>query len=877
MTPPRLARRLVAAAARAADRAFVVGDLDDEFARQVEERGARGARRWYRRQVLTSVVPLLATRARARRRSPGTRLVQSSDWVQAARWLRRRPRPSAAAVLTLALALGAAGAAAVIVHGLVMRPLPFPDESRIVHLWPYDPAAAPRVSRASIPVSSFQDVEDWRNESRTVSALSAYLAESYTFTSGGAARRLDAMRVGRDFETVLGVTPAIGRAFTAGDFVAGSERVALLTAGLWRREFAADPAVVGRTLLLDDKPFEIVGVLPEMPVPFPSTPHEVWVPLIAQPGVFWQNQRGTGWLTAVARVRADVPLPAAREELSAIALALRAKYPDSNEHRAGVLAEPIRESITGDVRPVVLLLAGAIAAVLLVAAGNLVNLLLAQAEERRREFAVRHAIGAAAPRLRAQVLIESLLLVSAGAALGAAAVPLLVRAFVALYPEPLPEAQVALSPAMLPLAAAAVLIVASALALPQILKARSPQIASVLRSARQTSGRGDRRMRALLIAAQVSFSVALLAAGVAFTRTSLALASVDTGFRAEGLLVFSVVPPASRYGGAGQSQAYFDRVLDAIHSIPGVRSAAMGMGVPFVSGGWRFPATPRGGSAADRVSVRVNMTSERFYETLGIPLTRGRLFTAAEQRGSAPIAIINEAAVRLLPDPDRDPIGQRVPYSGTNWEIVGVVGNVRDEGLRRDGAPWFVMPWAGAGRRPQMIAVRTDGDPLDVVPAIRAELARIDPLVPLNRIRRLEDVVRETTAGERFRAVLVAALALVAMLLSALGVYSVTAYAVARGERENGVRLALGESPRALMARVLATSLRPALAGALGGLAVAWALGGAIQRFMHGVEARDPRVLALVVGALVLIAAAAALAPARRAARVNPSIALRAE
>lgn len=877
MTPPRLARRIVELTARDADRGFVLGDLDDEFARRAGEQGPRAAARWYWRQALSSCAPLLSTRVRARRRERGAQIVTAGDWRQAARWLRRRPRASAAAVLTLAFALGAAGAAAVIVHGLVVRPLPFPDESAIVHVWPLDPAAAPRVSRAAIPVSSFQDVEDWRRASRSTLAVSTYLDTSYTFTAGGAARRLDAMRVGETFDRVLGIAPAAGRVFHGGDFRAGSERVAMLTHGFWQREFGGDAGAVGRTLLLDDRPFEIVGVLPEMPVPFPSRAHDIWVPLIAEPGVFWQNQRGTGWLTAVARVRPGGSLAAAEDELTAIAMDLRAKYPDSNEHRLGVRLEPIRESITGDVRPIVLLIAAAIAAVLLVAAGNLVNLLLAQAEERRREFAVRQAIGASAPRLRAQVLLESLLLVTSGALAGAALVPLLIRAFVALYPEPLPQAQVALSFAMLPWAAAAVIALACALALPQMLQARRLRVTSALRGARPTGGRHERRMRGLLIAAQVSFSVALLAAGIAFARTSAVLAAVEPGFRPGGVLVFSVVPPASRYGQAGQSQAYYDRVLEAIESVPGVRSAAMGMGVPFVSGGWRFPATPRGGTAADRVSVRVNMTSERFYETLGIPLTRGRLFTAAEQRSNLPIAIINEAAVRLLPEPDRDPIGQRVPYSGTIWEIVGVVGNVRDEGLRRDGAPWFVMPWAGAGRRPQMIAVRTDGDPLDAVPAIRARLAAIDPLVPLNRIRRLDDVVRETTAGERFRAVLVAALALVALLLSALGVYSVTAYAVARGERENGVRLALGESPQALMRRVLSGSLRPALAGALAGLAAAWVLAGAIQRFMHGVEARDLIVLASVAAALLAVAALAALAPARRAGRVDPTVALRSE
>lgn len=873
MTPPRLARAIVALFARRADCRFVLSDLDEEFARHVAEGGAGAARRWYWRQALTSALPLAGTRLRSRVRGGRRRLIAADDWRQAARSLARRPRTAACAALTLALALGAAGAAGVIVYGLVVRPLPYRDEGRVVHLWPRDPQAPPRASRAHVPASSFQDIEDLRRASRTAAAVSAYVAASHILTRDGVAREVDAMRVGRDFDRVLGVVPALGRAFVADNFSDGAHRKVLLTASFWRREFGGSPAAVGQSLVLDDRAYEIVGVLPDLAVPFPPDAHDIWVPLIAEPGVFWQNQRGTGWLSAIARVRPEVSVEAAESEWTSIALSLRERYPDSNEHRAGVVAAPIRDAIAGDARPVVLLLAGAIGAVLLVAAGNVTNLLLAQAEQRRREFAIRQAVGAAASRLRAQIVVEMFMMAAAGAAAGAVLVPVLIRAFLALYPEPLPAGQLALSPGMLAPLMLTAGGLAAVLALPQIAQARRFQL-SALQGSRHTGGPRERRMRAMLIAGQVAFSVVLLACGIAFARTAMRLASIEPGFRPAGVLTLRVVPSGVRYANGAATRAYYEQVLAALEAIPGVRSVAMAIGVPFVSTGWSFPVTPPGGTAADRVSVRVNMASPGFYETLGIPITRGRALTGAEQRADAPAAIINEAAVRLLPG-SGDPVGQRVPYSGRMWEIVGVVGNVRDRGLQRDGAPWLVLPWSGAGRRPQTVVVRADGDPMALAPEIRRRLAAIDPLVPVADIRRLDDVVDDTVAGERFRAVLVAVLAAVAMVLSALGVYSVTAYAVARGRREHGVRLALGAPPSVLMARVLAGSLRPALAGAAFGGVSAWLLAGAIQPLMHGVEARDPRALAAVVVALVALAVAAGIAPAVRAGRIDPVSAMK--
>ncbi len=878
MIPPRLARALLALAARRADRDFLLKDLEEEMTRVAQHEGRAAARRWYRRQAWTSVLPLIGRRlATAAVSAPG--LSRSDGLRQAVRWLVRHPHTAGATILTVALALGAAGAAGTILYGVALRPLPFPDEARVVHLWNTGPDFDPgrRLQRASIPVVSLQDLDDWRRASRTFTAISAYVSETYTMTGSGDARRVRGMRVGPDFDRVLGIRAAAGRMFSGDEFQPGRERAVILSHHFWLREFGGDPEAVGRTLTLDERAYVIAGVLPDLPVSFPGESHDVWVPLLAQPGVFWQHQRGTGWVTAVGRIDPAATPDAATDELSGIALQLARDFPSSNARKTGVATEPIREALLGDSRLAVLLVSWAILAVLLVAGANLVNLLMAQAEERRREFAVRRALGADSAALGRQVALEAILLAGVGGVGAALLLPLLVDAFIQMYPGSLPAAHLTPGVAGFGALAAMTLVAASLLALPQWRRTgRAARTIHIRATNRQTSTRADRRLRALLVAGQVAFSIVLMAAGVLLVRTLAHLASVDPGFRADGVLVFSVTPPASRYGAAGQTEAFYTAVLDTVATVPGVESVASAIGVPFVSSGWTFPVTPPGGGP-ERVLMRVNMTSPAFYDTLGIPIVQGRAFTEAEQRADTSVAMITASAVPLLPDPTR-PVGQRVPYSGRQWEIIGVAGDVHQGSLSAAGAPQLILPWSLAGRRPQTVVVRvTSGDPMALLPAIRARVAQLDSAVPIADPRRLTDVVGATLADERFRAVLVAALAVIALLLAALGVYSVTAYAVSVQAREHGVRLALGASPGSVRRRVLSSAIRPAVAGVIVGLAVTTVGGTVASGFLYGVDANDPWTLTGSAGVLLAVAAAAALGPARRAGRADPSALLRAD
>ena len=853
-------------AAPAVARADVLGDHDIEFARVSHARGISAARRWSYGEAARSLAPLLWMRVRHTAlftASPGWR----DDAAQAWRALTRHPRLAVVCVTTLALAMSATLAATSILERAVLHPLPFPEAGRIVRLWNTGP------DMADVRSTGLLDVDDWRTASRTMAAISAYTAQSATLTGRGDARRLDAMRVGRDFDRVLGVRAALGRLFDPSEFIRGNERALILTDAFWRREFGGDVNVVGRTMTLDDEPWRIVGVLEPISVVYPTPKYDVWMPLIARQNAFWENARETGWVTGVGRLGAATTLEQARQELSTIAKGLAAQYPKSNARRVGVGLNPIEDDITETSRPVLFLIAGAIGAVLIVALGNLINLLLAHGERRRREFAVRLALGANAARLRRQTGLESLIVTVAASGVALAAAPSMVTGFRSLYPADLPGATASgVTSLQFWAALAGVVVSTMLLAWPQRRFTRVAARDGALRASHRVTV--ARHGRGALVAAQSALSVLLLVLAIVFIRTLSGLAAITPGFDPHGVLVFGLSPSPSKFGSAAAAGQFYDDALAAVRRLPGVKSAGFGIGVPFVSSGWGFGVT-RPGSSEPTILVGVNAISSGYLETLRMPLVSGRFPTDDELRGESTI-LINEAAVKLLPNPG-PAVGQRVPYSGRTWEVVGVIGDVREGRLDREGRPWLVLPWKQAGRRPQTMVVRTDGDPLAMVPSIAAAIHELDDTAPLAGLRRLSDVVDESVAAQRFRAIVVSALGVVAALLAAMGVYSVTAFAVARQERENGVRLALGESTSALWRRVVVSAVTPAAIGAVAGLGAAWAAARWVQALLYNTDARDPLTLAAAAAALVGIAALAAMPPARRAARIDPTIALRAD
>jgi predicted permease len=865
LATPWLARSIVGAIAPRADRRFLLQDLEEEFARISEEQGPSAARSWYWQQVRRSIAPLARERfGRAIRRAherpaPAARALLA-DLTQSMRWLRRHPATVAIVVATLAIAFGTVLGTFTVIDSILLKPLPFTSPDRIVNVWATGPAI-PRAVRSS----SRPNFEDWRERARSFKALSAYSPLEYRLTGRGEPREVDGVRVAPDFDLVLGIQPFLGRVFQRADYSEGSAPVVVLTHAFWQSEFAGSASVLQHSLDLDGRQYQIVGVLPKLDASFPLDRHEFWVPLIPRQGAFWEHSRGTGWLAVVGRVRDDHSLETARAELSTVVRALAEQYPDVNRGRTDAVLVPIASEITGPLAPMLRLLGAALLAVLLVALGNIGNLLLVSMARRRREFAVRSAIGAGGARLSRQVLGETVMMCAMAAAGAVALSPVLVRGFVSVYPGRLSrdvqsgvDATTILTAAILGLAAAVLLGV------PQALHARRVSVGPAS-SSRTIGRRGDRALRGVLVGAQVALSFVLIVSGVAFVRTLDRLHRVDTGYRADGVVTFTVAPSPAQSTGTAALQ-FYEAVVTSIREIPGVRAAAAGVAAPMTTGGWRFGIRPPGATAD--VLVGVNLTTPDYFEALGIQLLDGRLLSEDEQRQGRASAVVSEPLARLL---GGNVVGRYFDYSDVKWQIVGVVEGVRHTEPRNEPLPELIIPWHLAGRRPQTIVVRAHGDPLALLPEIATRIHAIDPTAPLADIARLEDRLRDAVAPERFRATLLAVLAAIAVGLAALGAYTVTAYAVAQRTREYGIRLALGERPVSIGRRALNSALVPSLIGVMAGCAIALATSRWTESFLYQVKAADHIALAGAAGTLILLSIVAGAASARRAAGIDPS------
>jgi putative ABC transport system permease protein len=870
--PPRLAERLLRAATPAEDREFLLADIAEEFQRLTASAGRGAAVRWYWRQTLASLTPLVGGRATRRFRQVRSLRLSSSgiaaDLMQAARFVRRHPGMSFAVVSTLTIAFAATLAAYAIIDAVLLAPLPFPSADRIVTVR----ATGPTLSRG-VRSSSRPDVEDWRERSRTFTTLSAYTPEQYRLTNRGEPRSVDAVRVMAELDRVFGLKPLVGRVFEPADFTNGSAPVAILTYGFWVGEFGKSPEAIGQTLRLDNRDYEIVGILPDAGMHVPPGPHQMWVPLIPREEAFWEHSRGTGWLFAVGRLRDGVTIEQADADLTVVARQLAAQYPDSNRPKTEAELTPLRTELVGPVAPMLQLLGAALATVLIIGCANIGSLLAASAAARTREFAVRSAIGAGGLQLARQITGETLLLCGVSATAAAAISPLFVRAFLSLYPNPLPRAvqDQGILAAAVP-ATILALAVSCLLALPQMLQVRRISIrAEMSGMSRATASRGQRIGRAALVGLQVALSFVLITAGVSFIRTVRALSDVDNGYQPDGVLVFTVAPPPTQTSADG-SLNFYAGIVQALREIPGVRAAASAVGVPMTSAGWRFGIRPAG--ASSDVLVSVNLTSPGYFDALGIHLLEGRLLTPEEQRRGAGVAVVNEPLARVL---GGQVIGRKFPYSNTTWEIVGVIDGVRSVRPRDEPMPELIIPWHMAGRRPQAIVLRAQVDPISLLPEIRARVQRVDPTAPLNDVARLDDRLREAAGLDRFRAAMLAALAGIAVILAGLGAYSITAFSVARRTREYGIRIALGERPRSVGRRALAAAGVPAAAGIVTGAAASLAGAWWIQSFLYGVSASAPSTLIGTAVLLFIIAMAAAVPSARRAAAIDPVLALGAE
>jgi putative ABC transport system permease protein len=794
-----------------------------------------------------------------------------------------------AALLTLALGIGANTAVFSLVWTVLLKPLPYAEPERLVAVWNRWDGA---------PTAPLSDPEYLDYAERTGSlAIAAQAPSSMNLGGIDTPERVSGVAVTANLLEVLGVAPALGRGFRGEEERAGNGRVALLSDALWRRRFGADAGAVGRTVSVDGEPFEIVGVLPrgfllpiELRMPGGA---DLLVPLALDRAAS-RAKRGGHFLQAVARLAPGADLARARAETATLVAGLARTYPDEHDQgNFGIAVVPLRTDLLGPSRPVLLVLAGAVGLVLLLTCANVAGLLLARAEGRRHELAVRTALGADRFRLIRQLLTEAAALSLAGAVLGLAVAAALVRAVAALSPASLPRLDQATLDGPVLLFAAAVGLAASLAfgALPALQISRAG-VGSVLGETTRGSAGGRATARRALVAAQVSIAVVLLAGAGLLLKSFARLQSVPAGFDPERTLSLRLTVPESRYPGRDEVTAFFARLVDDVRTLPGVVSAGAANGLPLAvrTGDWSFDVEgrARAGSRHDGAADWFAVTPG-YFETLRVPLVRGRLPAPADGRDAPAVIFLNETAARQL-FAGADPLGQRLRLTHTTgpeqpWRTVaGIVGDVRHRGLERPPRPEMYLPHAqfqhfsaGTQARALSVVVRTDVPPLTIVPAVRAAVTRLDPEVPVAQVRTMDTVVAGSLADRRRDLTLLGAFAVLALALSAVGLYGLCATTVAQRAREIGVRMALGAARGQVARLILGQSLRLVQAGLLAGLAMALLAAGALRGMLFEVAPRDASVLAGVALVLLVTGAFASLVPALRAARSDPAAALRDE
>ena len=807
------------------------------------------------------------------------------DLAYALRTFRRWPAFTAVAVLTLGLGIGANTAIFSVVDGVLLRPLPFPAADRLLLVWERNEDLRLPYMYASPP-----NLADWDQGATTFEAIGGYTTRDFTARLGGEPERMAGARITANLFSLVGVTPLVGRGFTADEDRPNGPRVLLLGYDLWQRRFGGRPGVVGKTVVVNDLPHEIVGVMPRdfrfpPPIVLESSltepPAGFWVPLAYD---LADGQRGAHHITALGRLAPGATAEQAENEMRGIAARLARAYPDTN---AGwdVTLVPLVEGVVRNVRPALLVLLGAVGFVLLQASVNVANLLMTRAVSRQREMAIRASLGAGRGRLVRQLLTENLLVALAGGAVGLLVAAWGVRTLVALAPPGLPRLdEVGLNPRVLLFTLVVSAAAGLLFGLVPALQVRPARLSEWLRD-RDSSGerRQSRLFRHALVVVEVAVALVLLVGAGLLVRSFEALRRVDPGFAPARVLTLRAAMPQGSFGEPERRVAFVTDAIDRLRAVPAVESVGVTSEVPLVhdrqgTSLWREGEAPPTGPG-DRV-VNWTIVGPAYFATMGIPIIEGRDFSASDRTDSAPVILVDEAVARSWFSGE-NPIGQRVFFganSGTAREIVGVVGRERHEGLASDPNPGVYLPYLQWPSSFEVsFVVRTATTAAGAAAAARAAIRAAGASVPINGVQTLDQVLADATAEPRFSALLVGVFALAALALAALGIYGVMSYTVSRRTREIGVRMALGARPAEIQRLVVGQAMALAAAGMALGAAGAVALGRTLASLLFQVTPADPTTFAVALVTLAAVALAACYLPARRATRVDPMVALRAE
>ena len=803
------------------------------------------------------------------------------DIRYALRKLSRTPGFTAIAAFTLALAIGATTAIFSVIDGVLLKPLPFRDPERVVRVT--------NMRDGNRQVSSVPDYLDFRKEAKSFSSISPIDNQPMNLTGGSEPERIQAARVGATFWSLLGVTPSVGRGFAPDEDAQSAGRTVVLSDGLWKRRFATDPRIVGKTIALDGNTYTIIGVAPPQ-FSFPDRP-DVWVPLVLGPDDINPENRGSHWMGVMARLAPNVSLPQANAEMVALTRRLEQQYPESNTGMTAAVI-PMQQYLVGDVRPALYVMLGAVGFVLLIACANVANLLLVRAASRESEMAVRTALGAGAWRIVRQLVIESVLLAVIGGVFGTLLALWGVDLLLSLAPQGLPRIEeVSVNPTVLLFTAAVTALTGVLFGAFPALHAARANVGGMLKDAMRGSSGGiaSRRARNTLVMAEMALAVVLLVGAGLLIRSFNKLLSVDPGFKPERVMTFSIAAPDTKYGQYAQRRALVSDLIERMKRVPGVQGAAVVTGLPLSNMMMRTSAHIEGTPQerpAERKTTDVAMVTPGYFATMGIPMVSGRDFSDRDGSGAPVVAIVNQEFVKRY-FPNENPLGKRIALgweqdtaaTGGNMtlggEIVGVVGNVKRRGLSQEIYPEtyasFMQPTFSAFS----VVVRSTADPSTVLSAIRAQMRELDRDLPLTELRQLKELVSASVSRPRFYTTILGVFAAIALVLAAVGIYGVISYAVSLRTRELGIRIALGATGRQVSRLVLQQGVTLAIAGVLLGGAGAYWLTRLLGKLLFGVSATDPVTFLGVAALLTAIAAIACFVPARRAARVDPLLAMR--
>ena len=799
------------------------------------------------------------------------------------RILGKNPSFTAVAVITLAFGIGASVANFAVVRGVLLRPLPYSDPSRLVRVYDANPARD-----ANMSAFSPQDLDDFSRQQDAFENLGGYWyspgSGGLALSGEGEAAYLETAFAGSGFFQTLGVSPFLGRSFRPEENVVGKDAVAVLGYRLWRRQFHSDANVLGRKILLNGAPHAVVGVMPES-FQFPAPLVDVWVPLSKITDEEIPHLRGLRWISLVARLKPGVSPQQASIASSVVLKRLEQQYPDTNTGWTRALVTDLRDDVVGRVKPALLALLTAGLLVLLLASANLANLLLARGTMRQREFAIRSALGSGRWRLRRQVLTENLVLACIGGAAALAGAPLLASWFLKVSAGSIPRPD-AVRVDWTVILFAACLTLAAGLLIGTVPAARvvGHHLADALKAVGISVAGDTRRQRSrdALVIAEIALACTLLIGSGLVLRSLWKLLSTDPGFDSSRVLTVQLSLPEYKYHGMPKMEAYRDELLRRVSAIPGVVAAGGGKTMPLFGGGEPYQFSiqdPARGVVDVTPTSGTYIVTTGYFQALKIPLVSGRAFSQQDFAAHSPVVIVNQQLARQF-WPGEDPVGRFLHLgksASSKLEVVGVVGDVRNEGLSQESGTAVYLPESRAPRQQLNLFVRTNGDPLSAATTIRQVIHDFEPDQAINDIAPLQQVLHETVAQPRFLSTVLSAFGATALLLASVGIFGVISYNVRQRTREIGVRMALGADRRNVLLMIFHRALLLIAIGLAGGLALALLSGRLLAGILYGVSPSDPVALGAAVGILALVAIFAALMPAHRATRVDPVVALRYE